>query len=66
MSHATKTVVTVIGDEPKIDPKLVPDYAWDYGCRVLANCIKKALEDPKLRQEYEEWLAKREIGGVCQ
>lgn len=40
-----------------IDPALIPEVEWDMMCRTLADCIKRAMADPKLRAEYEAWAA---------
>lgn len=51
----------------RIDPSLIPDYVYDLTCSVLAECVTRALSDPKLRQEYEafkkEYLAEKEAAG---
>ncbi len=44
-------------DKVRIDPKLIPDYVYDEGCRVLYASITRLLADPKRRQEFEEWEA---------
>ena len=41
----------------RIDPKLIPDYVWDEGCRVLYECITRALSDPQRRKDYERFRA---------
>lgn len=42
-----------------IDPSRIPDCDYDLACTVLFSSISRALADPKLRQEYEEWKEKR-------
>ena len=39
----------------RIDPAKVPDCDFELGCRTLYSCITRALADPRLRQEYEDW-----------
>lgn len=52
-------------DEPmemgtiRIDPAAVPDSDYDLACRVLYASISRAMADPALRREYEEWRAER-------
>lgn len=49
--------LTPEGDRPRIDPALIPDYAYDEACRVLNASIRRALADPELRRDYEEFKA---------
>lgn len=42
----------------RIDPTLVPDCDYDRACAALYQSITQALDDPKLRQEYEDWKKK--------
>lgn len=60
--QGTKDKVMVITMEgtAHIDPKEVPDYVWDAGCRVLAKSIRKALKNEAIRKEFEEWKAQHE------
>lgn len=47
------------GDTVQIIPSEVPNYAYEQACRVLYSSINRALADPKLRREYEEWQKKQ-------
>lgn len=44
----------------RIDPAKIPDYAYEQACRVLYSSISRALADPKLSREYEEWKQKQD------
>lgn len=54
-----QTVVTEMDERPAIDPKQVPDYAYDIACTILFSSISRALADPKLKAEYEAWKRSR-------
>lgn len=45
---------TLAGDV-RIDPAQVSDCDYDLACAVLYSSISRALADPALRREYEEW-----------
>lgn len=48
--------VEIIGS---LDPKNLPADVFDAGCRVLASCIRRALQDPKLKADFEKWQQER-------
>lgn len=43
-----------------IDPAKIKDGDYDAACRVLAGCIRRALQDPQKAAEFRAWKAKRE------
>ncbi len=43
----------------KIDPSLIPDSVYDIASRTLDRCIRKALQNPDTRQEFENWKKNR-------
>ena len=56
MPRSKNMIVRHLDDElPHIDPKKVPNCDYDIGCAILARIIKRALEDPVNRADYEAW-----------
>ena len=43
-----------------INPKEIPDYAYEQACFVLASSIRLALSDPEKRADFERWKRERE------
>lgn len=45
-----------------IDPARVKAGDYEAACRVLAGCIRRALEDPQKAADFRAWKARREGG----
>ena len=41
----------------RIDSSLIPDWAWNWACRLFQKKVDEELAKPEVKAEYEEWLA---------
>ena len=52
-------------DRPKIIPADIPDSDYQIACRILSVSVRRAFENPRFRQEYEQWKAEKEAAAAA-
>lgn len=48
-------------EEVYIDPRKIPDRVYNLGCGILNFEIRRALQNPKLRADYEKFKQEQRI-----
>ena len=49
-----------VKEKIKINPTDIPDADYQTACRILSYSVRRAFENPRVRQEYELWKAEKE------
>lgn len=42
----------------KIEKSEIPESTYDIGCRVLDECLRRLFDNPKVREDYQNWKNK--------